>query len=238
MEKLTVERKRPMTSPVPSAVPSSVAELKARWKKISVVDHALAVYALHKAGKSFRIFAGELGHCSATQLRKLNQAAQASSEDIKLAREKKISINELIKRSRATAKQRAAQDKEALKKKQIKDAQRAALAICDWAAKENLWPTQADKIIYDARLQFEMAEVYGTPPSCPQDMSNLSVAEIISRTRPATGPEPGNPGWFSRWLVNWALCAFPDKDVRHKALCLAEEYEFSGIPKPQKKRGK
>lgn len=60
-----------------------------------------------------------------------------------LARQERISARELVRRARAAAKLRAAQDREAMDRKRTKAAEKAAKKITSWLEEEhNLWPAQ------------------------------------------------------------------------------------------------
>jgi lambda repressor-like predicted transcriptional regulator len=79
---------------------SAVADLQSKWPTLHNLDRAKAVYAIHQAGTSLRELAKVLNR-SESLLRHLLAALQAPPAHRNLARQGKISFNELVRRSKA-----------------------------------------------------------------------------------------------------------------------------------------
>lgn len=200
-------------------------DLKAKWADLKDVDRASAVHDLHGQGVSFRKLAQQLP-CSATQLRNLDKAARASPEDIALARKGEISTRKLVKRSIAAEKLRAAQQQEALAQKKMKAARKAAKMIWDWLEERQLFVTQSEVVIDEARRILAVGTANGNLPKVTAP-KGMPLAEIIECTRPKpakSDPEPlevDSIGWYAEWLARWVFFGFPDAEIRDRALNIA-----------------
>jgi hypothetical protein len=229
-----------MTPTITAETPSALHDLKAKWAELDVAGRALAVHALHKAGVSFRKLAKELG-CSPSLLRNLDKGAQASAADLELARKRKISVRELVRRAQAAEKQHAEKDKQALDQKQTEAAQKAAITICEWLEEHQLWPAHGENIVDEARRILAHAEYVDQLPKCSPPPSDMPTTQIISRTKPpvSVNPEPESVGWYADWLARWAYFAFPDPVVRDRALNIALHDQVRRTnPVPPKELGK
>ena len=80
--------------------PPSIAQLQIDWFKFSDLDRARAVFDINQSGISIRKVAAQL-HLSESLLRHLLQALKAPASDRDLARQGKISTNELARRAKA-----------------------------------------------------------------------------------------------------------------------------------------
>jgi len=90
----------------------AVADLQSKWHTLHDLDRACAVHAIHQAGTSLRELAKAL-NCSDSLLRHLLAALQATPADRLLLRQRKISTNELVRRSEAAGIRRTAMLREA-----------------------------------------------------------------------------------------------------------------------------
>ena len=95
---------------------AAVAELKEKWSNLQDLDRGHAVNAIHQAGTSLRSLAKALT-CSPTLLRRLLEVDQAPLEDRLLARQGKISTNELLRRVKTAGTLRAVKDCEVLERR-------------------------------------------------------------------------------------------------------------------------
>ena len=78
---------------------SAVADLQARWFKLSDLDRARAVFSIKQTGVSIRNIASQL-HLSESLMRHLILALRAPLEDLCLARKGIISTNQLTRNAR------------------------------------------------------------------------------------------------------------------------------------------
>jgi transposase-like protein len=200
---------------------SAVADLHKNWATLNILDRARAVDAIHQTGTSLRQLAKSLG-CAESLLRHLLQALQASPQDQELARYGKLSINELVRRSKAVQARQAAKDREELEIKRTQVAQRVCEDICNWLEENGINGIYGEQIVDEARRLLVMAEQdgklppYKTPPNTP-------LAEIIQRVEPHLfrNSDISVVGWFAAWLARWTYFAMPDSLVRDRALNLA-----------------
>jgi hypothetical protein len=167
--------------------------------------------------------------CSPTLLRNLNQAAQAPQLDLVLARQRKTSTRELVRRSREASTLRANKDREARERECVKAAHEGSTLICDWLEKEG-WPGSiGEQIVDEARRLLATAEEDGKlpPHKAPTDMP---MPKIIQRSRPpaAIHDDIGSVGSYAAWLARWAYFAMPDSTTRHKALNIALNRQIRG----------
>jgi transposase-like protein len=196
----------------------SVVELQSRWQKLTDLDRARAVYAIHCAGISLCALAKAL-NCSPSLLRHLLTALQASREDRSLAQQGKISTNELVRRAKAAEAQRVAEHN-------AEEARNGCRVICDWIGSERISGSYGESIVTEARRLLAVAESNSKLPKGAAS-PDIPVAEIIKRCKPK-GPRPDNAefsSWIARWLARWAFYSMPDSDVRLQAIDLALEYQ-------------
>jgi integrase len=79
---------------------SAIADLQAKWHILHDLDRGRAVYAIQQDGTSIREIARTI-NCGESLLRRLLLAIQAPVEDRSLARQGKITTNELVRRAKA-----------------------------------------------------------------------------------------------------------------------------------------
>jgi lambda repressor-like predicted transcriptional regulator len=200
---------------------SAVADLQSQWHTLHDLDRARAVYAIHQAGTSLRELAKAL-NCSDPLLRHLLAALQAPPADRALARQGKISTNELVRRSKAAGICRSSMHREAREFERTQAARQGCRTICNWLATERISKPYGEQIVDEARRQLAMAGMTGKFPkdATPTDMP---TAEIIKRCRPAELKTDAISfiAWLARWLALWTYYAFTDTSVRDTALDLA-----------------
>jgi hypothetical protein len=229
-----------MNPPNVTNTSSAVADLQKKWPILdNDADRAKAIHNLHAAGVSLRALARALD-CSLTRMRQLNVAAEASKEDLQLARDGKISTRELVRRSKAAAKRRKTDQEEVERKaialKRAEDARCGSKLIYDWLEEKGLSGAHGESVVNEARHILAKAELSGTVPKPTLLSQGLSIAEIIQRCRHLipTDPDPKEVWLYPDWLARWALEAFPDIVTRHEALgiALGEQIKYiSGLPK-------
>jgi DNA-binding transcriptional MerR regulator len=211
---------------------SALTDLQKKWPSLdNDVDRAKAIHDLHSAGVSLRTIAKVL-QCSLTLLRQLNVAAQASREDLQLARDSRISTRELIRRSKAAANRRVTDQREAMELKRAKDARHGSKLICDWLDEKGLSGTHGESVVNEARRILAEAEQSGTLPKPTLLSQGLCISEIIQHCRrlKPTDPDPKEVWLYPDWLARWALEAFPDIVTRHEALGIALGEQIKYLP--------
>jgi hypothetical protein len=210
-----------------NGIPTTVDGLAQKWANLNDVQRAEALVKL-RGTTSFRALAKRLG-CSESLLRNLVQASQAPLPDRILASKKEISTRELVKRSKAAAKDRTATKTEAQDRARTKEAQKWCDVICDWLKTEGFTSTYGEQIVNEARRELFEAEQVGKIPQV-KPPKEMTVEEIIHRCRP---PKPkfdeiSDVAWHSIWLARWALVAISDTIVRDRALGLALNMQITG----------
>jgi hypothetical protein len=208
-------------------IPSSaIAELQASWHTLVDLDRGRAVLNIHRNGISLRELARKL-NCNESLLRRLLKAIQAPVEDQLLARQVKITTNELIRRAKAAGIRRTANEHEALEFERTKDAVRGSKAICAWLVKEQVSGGLAEQILCDAQRQLAVAEQNNRFPRGAAS-PDLPVEEVIRMCKPA-GPTTDAVNLVARfayWLALWAYYAIIDSCVRYRAFELALNAQF------------
>jgi len=204
----------------------AVAKLQSEWHSLPDLDRARAVYAIKQSGVSTRAIALQL-HVSESLLRHLLHALQAPIEDRFLAKKRKTSTNELVRKARAAGIRRSSKHREALEFERTQASLRGCRAICDWLVKEDIPGSYGEQIVEEARRKLALAEEGKRLPrdAAPPDMP---TAMIIQRCRPA---EPKTDAisfvaWFAHWLALWAAYSMTDSWVRYNAIELALEKQF------------
>jgi len=202
----------------------SIVQLQSDWFVFSDLDRARAVLAIHKTGISIRSVAAHL-LLSESLLRHLLQALQAPDSDQDLARQGKISTNELVRRAQAGL--RSTQPHETLTIDRDQEIRVAADLICDWLLQSQLCGPAREAIVREVRHTFITMKEAGLllPVAAP---TNMPVSQIIRRTKSAR-PDGRIDivAWFAQWLCVWSFFAFPDEDIRDTSLHLALEKQAS-----------
>ena len=203
----------------------SISELQAQWANLCDLDRARAVKAINRAGMALRAIASQL-NCSDGLLRHLLIALEAPIEDLVLARQGKISTNELVRRAKAAGRKREARHREEVALERERAARQAARKISDWLAAHNLQGPWGERVIEDVRWEYAGRERNGSLPPCPTGFE-ISFKELVDRCEPKW-PMDDNVdflNWFHEWLCRWTFFAFPDPYVRDTALDIALETE-------------
>ena len=200
----------------------SIAHLQTDWFKFSDLDRAGAVLAINQSGISIRKVAAQL-HLSESLLRHLLQALQAPDCDQELARQGKISTNELARRATAGLR-RSVKHRETSALDHDRELRIAADLICDWLLQTQLNGPARKAIVKEVQHKFLGLKEAGLQPSvtAPHD---TPVARIIKCTKPPalTDGRIDIVAWFAQWLCKWSFSAFPDEEIRDNALDLALE---------------
>jgi transposase-like protein len=204
----------------------SIAQLQSDWFRFSDLDRASAVLTITQSGISIRKVAAQL-HLSESLLRHLLQALQAPACDRDLARQGKMSTNELARRAKAAGLRRSPDNSHALELERVQENHEATDLICDWLLQTQLYGPAREAIVKEVRHKFLGMTQAGLHPSvtAPHD---TRVSEIIKRTKPPalTDGRIDIVAWFAQWLCRWAFFAFPDEDIRDNALDLALQKQF------------
>jgi hypothetical protein len=200
-----------MTSSSTSAVDSQIQQLKQNWKQLSDLDRARAVLEIKTAGVSGRSLAPILSQRESS-LRRLLTALEAPPQDLALARDGKISTNELVRRAQAAKSQRAQQLLQ-------REAEKGADLISSWLRTTNLHGPSCEMILNEVRR--ELAERTDTLPSRPASIG-LPVDEILRRSKPpAFNDDIDITAWYAQWLFRWSFYAFPNYETQSEALDIA-----------------
>jgi hypothetical protein len=202
---------------------SSIAQLQSDWFKFSDLDRAGAVLAIKKTGISIRSIATQL-HLSESLLRHLLQALQASASDQDLARQGKISTNELVRRGKAGM--RPAKHHRTLAIDRDRETHEAADLIWDWLLQTELFGPAREAIVKEGQRKFLIMKEAGLHPSAIA-RRGTSFSQIIERTEPAplTDDSVDLVAWFGQWLCQWSFLAFPDEATRDTALEFARQMQ-------------
>jgi hypothetical protein len=157
-------------------------------------------------------------------LRHLLQALQAPPDDQLLARDGKISTQELVRRAKSAMAGHAAKLREIEERKRARASAAGCKAICKWLAAEGLSGAFGEQIIGEARRDLAEAE---QSKRLPRDAApaKMPVSQIIQHCRPAEqkSDEISFVARFAQWLARWAFYSMPDSRVRFKAIELALE---------------
>jgi hypothetical protein len=201
---------------------SSIIKLKNEWPRLHDVDRARAIFRISKSGLSIRQIAVHL-ECSESSLRRLLKTLKAPAADQDLARQGKISTNELVRRAKTAEIQRIAKQQEKLALQRDRDAQKAANTICDWLAQIDLYGPACEMIVDEVRRKLHTTPISHKPFRL--ESPKTPVSEIIARTKPPadTNGDFDTVGWHSEWLRTWVFHAFPDQDIRDTALDISLE---------------
>jgi hypothetical protein len=204
----------------------TISDLQSKWDALGDLDRARAIRTIHETGTSLRGLAKALKR-SPSLLRHLLEALQAPPEDQSLARQGKLTTNELVRQAREAGSVREISKREALERKRIQDSQNGCKAISDWLAAEGISGPTGAQIVNEARTTLAIAE---HSKKLPRDAAppGTSVSEIIQRCRPA---EPNTDAtsymaWYARWLSLWAAYSMTDSWVRYRAIELALEIQL------------
>jgi len=199
----------------------SIAQLQLDWTNLHDLDRAATVRSLNESGLSIRKIASSLNK-SESSLRRLLIALDAPAEDRLLARQGKISTNELVRRSEAAELKRDARAREETVRRQEEQAVKASVRICRWLRAECICGGNAEQVIEEVRRELYMTERQGRLKQ-PMKKANASIARIIELSKPkfAMGENAEFITWYAAWLFRWALSSFVDPVVRDKALDLA-----------------
>ena len=201
----------------------AISDLQSKWDTLGDLDRARAIRTIHKTGTSLRGLAKALER-SPSLLRHLLESLEAPPEDQLLARQGKLTTNELVRRSHAAGSARATKQREALELERTRASQKGCKAICDWLAAEGISGPTGAQIINEARTTLAIAEHNKTLPrdSAPP---GTPVTEIIQRCRPVEPNSDANSyiTWFAFWLSLWAAYFMTDSWARYQAIELALE---------------
>lgn len=204
----------------------AIPHLKSKWMQLPSADRARAVAAIRRTGVSIRQIARDL-EVSESNLRHLLKTLNAPPDDQALARQGKISTNELVRRGQATKRQLAVQKRELLEIKRTRSAQKGADQICKWILEEQICHPDGEWIIEEVRREFADRELDGSLSSFPTN-APLPLPELIGRCKPKR-PHDGSASsnsWYAEWLCRWTFFAFRDSIVRDNALELALEQQW------------
>jgi lambda repressor-like predicted transcriptional regulator len=206
---------------------STIPELKANWINLHDLDRANAIRSIHDSGISLRQIARQL-HKGESSLRRLLIALDAPVEDRLLARQGKLTTNELVRRSKAAGLNRAARHREEIALEQARETLRAADTICNWFVNIGIAGSFGEQIIDEVRREFADRELYRSLPSVPKN-PDIPINTIIERSRPKRAMDNNADwiGWYHEWLCRWAFFAFPDPVVRDAALEIALQKQWT-----------
>jgi len=190
----------------------AIADLQARWHTLRDPDRALAILPIIRSGVSGRRLAPML-NCTPSLLHRLIRCIQAAPEDLELARQCKISTNELERRATRAKALRDASHQEVQILKRLEKAAKGAQDILRWLESDPAAAGNAEQVAQEARFMLNLAEQTGglPPGTAPVGMQ---IKEIIQLTRPIELKDDGvDVGWFAKWLALWTFYAYPDRSV-------------------------
>jgi transposase-like protein len=143
---------------------SSIAQLQSDWFRFSDLDRASAVLAITQSGISIRKVAAQL-HLSESLLRHLLQALQAPACDRDLARQGKMSTNELVRRGKAAGHRRSPHHRETSALDRDRETRIATDLICNWLLTTQLYGPAREAIVKEVRHKFLGMTQAGLHPS-------------------------------------------------------------------------
>jgi hypothetical protein len=196
----------------------SIAQLQSDWFGFSDLDRARAVLAIKQTGISTRQVAAQL-RLSESLLRHLLLALRAPVCDQDLARQGKISTNELVRRVEAGLRQ-PVKGRETPAIDRDREVRIAADLISDWLLQTKLFVPAREMIVKEVQREFRNMKEAGRHPSAVASPGTL-LSQIIERTKPPADHRIDIVAWFAHWLCRWTLFAFPDEDIRDTALVFA-----------------
>ena len=196
---------------------NTIAQLQSDWFGFSDLDRAGAVLTIHQSGISIRKIA-DLLHLSESLLRHLLQALKAQPGDQNLARQGKISTNELVRRARAFLCPAKLHQTPIIDR----EIRRATDYICDWLVQTKLNGPAREAIVKEVQRKFLLMKEAGRHPSAVVP-PGTTVSKIIGCTKPPAFADDDIDivAWFAQWLRRWSFFAFPDEEIRDSALDLA-----------------
>lgn len=207
----------------------TIEQLRAEWKDFHDLDRAEAVRSIHDSGPSIREIGRQL-HVSDSGLCRLLVALDAPVEDKLLARKGEITTSELVRRSKAAGRARAARNREEIKLERERQTFHAADLICRWLLETQMFGPDRARVVEDTQFKIRgdvAAELLPSNRITP----GASVEQIIEQTKPPALKKDDNidiTGWFSEWLYNWTFYAFREEANRYNALDLALERQRAG----------
>jgi hypothetical protein len=207
---------------------STIEQLKCDWNQLSDPQRARNIAWIKKRfGLSTRGVAKRLGR-NESSVRRALKVLLAPAQDLVLAREGKITTNELLRRAKAAAQLRDQQQRKAAQQDRERQGAEGADLIYRWFIETGFNAASCWSILEDVRLKFTLKEQDGSLPMHPKPVE-VPVAEIIRKTEPP--PRSGEialEGWYAGWLFSWTYWAFPDREVRWTALDTVLEWLESG----------
>ena len=162
------------------------------------------------------------------QLHNLVQALKAKACDLDLARQGKISTNELVRRAKAISLPPSPQHNEVDPIERVRATRIAADLICDWLLQTELFGPAREMIVKEVQRSLgPMKEAHFHSQVVVRP--NTPVFEIIKQTEPPALVDDRTDivAWFAQWLCRWSLFAFPDDAVRDAALEMARQQQLS-----------
>ena len=192
------------------------ADLQAGWQTLHDVDKASRIAQILDAGMGGRTLARSL-NVSEALVRHLAIANEARPEEKQLARQGRLSTNQLVKLVKVRRKQTADVQREAEAEKGAVAARRGAKVITSWLAGK-LQSAYAEQVIDEARHRLAEAEAAGKLPKF-RAPKGMKVSEIIRRLEPKPSADDVSfVDRYAHWLARWSFFAFPNAEVRDRAL--------------------
>src|ERR1019366_8736299 len=160
---------------------SPITQLQSDWFKFADLDRAGAVLAIKQTGTSIRKIAAQL-HLSESLLRHLLLALLAPACDQDLARQGKISTNELARRGKGAGLLRSPNNSETFELERVRETREAANTICDWLAERGQQGSYGKQILKEVRHEFASREQEGSLQLCPKH-AETPLHKIILRSK-------------------------------------------------------
>jgi hypothetical protein len=203
-----------MTANSLSSVDPQIQQLNLNWNWLSDLDRARAVSNIKNASDLSNYSLAHKLPVSEPTLRRLLIALEAPTKDLALAREGKISMNELVRRAKAARARRSQQQLQS-------QAEKGADLICNWLRSIDMNGPNCEVILNEVRRELRDQQHNGVLPTRPTP-SNLSIDQIIERSKPpAITDDIHITAWYAGWLFRWAFFIFPDYNIQSEALDVA-----------------
>jgi len=203
---------------MPDLSEDPAAQLRTRWADLSDLDRALEIGVIHRSGLSIRKIANGL-QPSESLLRHLLWCLEASAEDQDLARQGKISTNELVRRGQAAKGRPEEPPPEVVDTQRAVSDREGADLICNWILQEDTFRLNRKLIIEGVMDKLGRFQWAGWRPPVLK-RRGLTYSQIIELSRPIDKTMRDLPieAFYEKWLLIWVSAAIPDFEVRDAAL--------------------
>jgi len=200
---------------------SDVADLRDRWHILHDLDRAQAVKVIHQSGISLRKLAVEL-NCSRSLLSRLLLAANASPEDLELARHVPMSTRELARKGKAEGISGFARHPEGIAFDLERAAVQGSRTILSWLDEDGISVHDQGPILVQIRIHLvNDSRLSQEEIKAALARALLDTITSLPRSARIDPDRTQSPGETALRLALWILQRIPDARVRARSLELA-----------------